>query len=268
MQFFLFGMVALAAMLLFMPRVAAINVAVLARSMSWAGGLGTLMIGVTMLLRGWVFAGIWLTGFGAFLLMRLLQPWTWAQWQGRSSTNRRVSHVTTEHLNVELEHETGVMRGQVLKGFFVGRDLETLRPVELAHLWADCQFADPQSAQILEAYLDRVHPTWRDDMARTSRAQGSTGGRQSGRNDGNDGRGGRRQADGAQADNGQFDDAAFDDGRMTQHEALDILGLQAGASEEQIRQAHRALMLKLHPDRGGSHILAAKVNEAKDVLLG
>ena len=67
---------------------------------------------------------------------------------------------------MELDHDTGEIRGRVLKGFFAGRDLETLAPVEMAHLWQDCRFADPQSAQIIEAYLDRAHPTWREDMAR------------------------------------------------------------------------------------------------------
>jgi hypothetical protein len=250
MQYFLFGMAALAGMLLLLHWGAGLNAAGLARSMTLAGGLGTLVLGLAMLLRGWVFAGIGLAGFGAYLLLRLVSPSTWARWKVRpSAAPRNVSRVTTDHLDVELEHETGVMRGNVLKGFFVGRDLETLRPVELAHLWADCQFADPQSAQILEAYLDRIHPTWRDDMARTAgpRAEGARDEQL-----GSD-RAGRPPAD---------------DGRMTRAEALDILGLKPDASEQQIRRAHRDLMLKLHPDRGGSHVLAAKVNEAKDVLLG
>lgn len=236
MQYFLLGIVALAGILMLLPSMATAT-AVMARAFSlFAGGMMAL-VGLMLMLRGWAFAGMCVAGAGAYVAMRQMAPGAW--WpSGPTTTPRNVSRVTTEHLDVELEHDTGTVRGHVRKGFFAGRDLETMRPVELAHLWADCQFSDPQSAQILEAYLDRVHPTWRNDMAR---------------NDGEPRDGGAKPSDEA---------------HMTQEEALDILGLEPGASEEAIRRAHRELMLKLHPDRGGSHVLAAKVNEAKDTLLG
>ena len=127
------------------------------------------------------------------------------------------------------------MGGEVLEGEFAGRAIEDLSLAELLRLLAACAVEDPQSAQVLEAYLNRVHPDW---QAYVASAAG-----------GGDGRG---------AGPGATMDAA---------EAFRVLGLEPGAGEDAIKEAHRRLMANLHPDRGGSTYLAAKINEAKELLL-
>jgi DnaJ-domain-containing protein 1 len=135
---------------------------------------------------------------------------------------------------MELDHDSGAMRGTVRGGAYAGRDLDSLVPAELSALMRDCLARDPDGARLLEAYLDRRSPGWREDAQR-------------------DGDAGQRGAPGA--------------GAMTQQEAYEILGLQPGAGEEAVREAHRALMKRIHPDAGGTSGLAARVNQAKDVLL-
>ena len=105
---------------------------------------------------------------------------------------------------------------------------------ELAALMRDCLTRDPDGARLLEAYLDRRTPGWREDADRHRDA----------------GQGGATGA-----------------GAMSQQEAYEILGLQPGAGEQAIREAHRGLMKRIHPDAGGSSGLAARVNQAKDALL-
>jgi hypothetical protein len=232
MQFLLMGLVALLLFLLAARFYTVANPQVLARQLRIGAGVAALAGAGFLVLRGMVGYAMSLAALGSWLL------WgggglSWGGFSGRAQKSPgQTSRVVTEHLEVELDHDTGEIRGRVLKGFFAGRQLEDLAPVEMAHLWQDCRFADPQSAQILEAYLDRAHPTWREDLARAEGEHASGPG-----------------------------------GKMTREQALEILGLEPGASEDDIRRAHRELILKLHPDRGGSTYLAAKINEAKDVLL-
>lgn len=229
MQSLLFGLLVLALAIVAIRLFNQANPALLAQRVRVWTGVAALAIAVVLMVRGMLGYAFPLAAFGFWILggHHLPRP---GGWPGRSSG--QTSRVVTEHLEMELDHTSGAMRGRVLKGFFAGRDVEDLKPVELAHLWQDCRYVDPASAQLVEAYLDRIHPSWREDMARSEQER-----------------------------------PKGPDGRMDEEEALDILGLQPGASESEIRQAHRELMLKLHPDRGGSTYLAAKINEAKDTLL-
>ncbi len=148
----------------------------------------------------------------------------------------RSSNVETDYLRMTLEHDSGAMQGEVLRGTFAGRDLADLTLDQLLDLLAECQRHDGEAAQILEAYLDRTQGDgWR-----------------------------RNGQDDSRHDGRQYANM----GSMTSEEACEVLGLEAKPSPSEIREAHKRLMLKLHPDKGGSSYLAAKINQAKDLLLG
>jgi DnaJ domain len=146
------------------------------------------------------------------------------------------SEVTTDTLQMQLDHATGDLDGEVLQGRFAGRSLASLGLPELLDLIADCQRDDPRSVALIETYLDRRQPDWRDHAAGGTRAQDQS-------------------------------PAAAAAGAMDEATAWSILGLAPGASEAEIKAAHRRLMTKLHPDHGGSSYLAAQLNQAKDLLL-
>ena len=147
---------------------------------------------------------------------------------------RQTSEVRTRFLAMTLDHDTGAMRGAVREGPYAGRELDALSLDELLDLLSTCLAEDAQSASVLEAYLDREHPDdWRDRF------------------------------DGEPATR-----AAPTSGEMTVDEAREVLGVAPDASREDIIQAHRRLMQKMHPDRGGSTYLAVKINQAKDLLIG
>lgn len=228
---FVYGLAALLVVLLVINWFKGANTAVLAQNLRRAGGVIALGLAAVVFARGMIAQALPLALLGAWL-MGWIGGSLGRGFGGTQKTQGQTSRIVTDHLEMELDHDSGAMRGRVLKGMFAGRAIDSLKPVEMALLWQDCQFTDPQSAQILEAYLDRVHPSWREDMER-----------------------------------GEREMASGPDGRMGSEEAYEILGLERGATEEEIRKAHRELMLKLHPDRGGSTYLASKINEAKEVLL-
>lgn len=231
MQFLLLGLTALLLFLIAMRAYTVANPQVLARQLRIGAGVAALAGAGFLVFRGLVAHAMTLAALGSWLLWGGGIPWG-NPFGGAQKSPGQTSRVATEYLEVELDHDTGEMRGRVRKGSLAGRLLEELSPLDMARLWQDCRFADPQSAQILEAYLDRAHPSWRDDLGRADGAHTSEPG-----------------------------------GKMTREQALEVLGLKEDASEDDIRRAHRDLMMKLHPDRGGSTFLAAKINEAKEVLL-
>ena len=151
----------------------------------------------------------------------------------------QTSTVATPFLRMTLDHDTGSMNGTILKGRFSGMRVEELGSADLLALLRECRAEDEEGARLLEAYLDRLHPDWRDELA--GERAGYSGG----------GAGSARPAA----------------GDMTVEQAYAILGLAPGADPEAIKEAHRRLMVKLHPDHGGSDYLATKINRARDVLL-
>ncbi|MGJ3258967.1 MAG: DnaJ domain-containing protein [Rhodospirillales bacterium] len=145
------------------------------------------------------------------------------------------SEVTSAFLSMELDHDSGDMDGTVRKGRHEGATLSTLSLDQLLELFDDYSAEDGESARLLAAFLDRMHPDWREER-----------------------RGGAEQGGDA------FEEQA---GRMSRAEAYRILGVEESADEAEIKSAHHRLIAGLHPDRGGSAYLAAKINEARDVLL-
>jgi DnaJ-like protein len=154
----------------------------------------------------------------------------------RTPAGGQTSTVATPFLRMTLDHDTGSMTGTILRGHFSGMRVEELGSADLLALLRECRAEDEEGARLLEAYLDRVHPDWRDELA-GERPGGSSG---------------RPRPSG---------------GDMTVEEAYAILGLSPGADAEAIKEAHRRLMVKLHPDHGGSDYLATEINRARDVLL-
>lgn len=162
-------------------------------------------------------------------------------------TPGQTSEINTRFLKMILDHDSGVMTGRVLAGRYEGHSLDDLSLDDLIDLWRECQAEDAQSASVLEAYLDRNQgDAWRQTAGAGAResSQGASGG-------------GYSAGQGAPTGNG-----------MDRQEAYNILGLEPGASNQDIHEAHRRLLQKVHPDHGGSNYLAAKINQAKDLLLG
>jgi hypothetical protein len=148
------------------------------------------------------------------------------------SGSDKTSKVQSKYIHMTLYHDSGDINGEVLEGQFKGRTLDQLQLEELLQLLNECQ-DDEESAALLQTYLDRMYgDSWHEQAGEQGHQQ-----------------------------------ASDESGKMSHAEALQVLGLSSDASEAEIIQAHKRLMQNLHPDRGGSSYLAAKINIAKDTLL-
>lgn len=162
----------------------------------------------------------------------------------------QTSEVVTRYFRMILDHDSGGLSGDVLEGNFAGQALDDLAPSELLTLWQEI-VVDAESASVLESYLNRrLGADWQDDLA----GEGPGAEDRSGWGSSSSG-GGESAAD------------APPGGSMSPQQAYEILGLEPGASKQEVREAHRRLLQKIHPDHGGSNFLAAQINQAKDLLL-
>jgi hypothetical protein len=163
------------------------------------------------------------------LIVRAARRQTTSAGFGSPGAGGQRTETRTAFLQAWIDHATGDVGGSVLQGRFVGRTLDGLADAELLELHGECA-RDPDSLKVLEAYLDRrLGAAWRRTQEAPLR-------------------------------NPRVD--------MTRQEALSVLGLAESASPDDIRAAHRRLIQRVHPDVGGSADLAARINRAKDVLLG
>ncbi|MEE9320240.1 MAG: molecular chaperone DnaJ [Granulosicoccus sp.] len=172
-------------------------------------------------------------------LKRFLHPTAVTGAANAGSGNPGVSTVRTRTIDMQLDQATGKIDGTVRLGQFKSRALGSLSLEELRVLHEYCANKDPEAARLLEAYLAREHA--------------DSGWQPGNRDDGT------HQSSSKNPEN---------EASMSKAEALNILGLQAGASKQEIIDAHRSLMRRFHPDKGGSHYFASKINMARQCLVG
>lgn len=232
----LLGAVALIAILFLIRGFIGADPKALVRALRYAGAITLGLVAAFLVYTDRIGAAVFVASAAWGLFTRgHVWPGGWPTYNlgGRSkSSPGQSTSVRTAWLEMELDHDSGDMRGTVLQGVHAGQRLDQIGRDELVALYGEVRGGDTESARLLEAYLDRTYgadwrPAERSEHAPPERA--TTG--------------------------------------MSHAEALKVLGLQEGASEEDVRAAHRRLMLQNHPDRGGTDYIAAKINEAKDVLL-
>lgn len=218
--------------------------ATIVRVIKFVLGLAMGVLGLLMSMRGLFFLGGPVGFYGFMLVARALG------WEGmpglrlpglnldtgarHGQSGGKASGVRTRYLDMTLDHNSGAMDGLILEGAFRGRKLNELSMEQVFELLREVRLDDPESERLLEAFLDRAHPDWRDT------------------------------ADGQTASPDRDD---FSGGPMTHAQALEIMELTGTPSANEVREAYKQQMKKHHPDQGGSDIAAARLNQARDVLL-
>ena len=208
------------------------DAATAARIVRHGGGVLGMIGALLLLLRGRI-------GLAATVAGMMANFAGWRTTGGASSAFRnvgagarpgRASTARSAMVEMRLDHDTGAMTGTILAGAYAGRAIETLSRPELIALRQELARDDPDGVSLLEAYLDRRFAGWREADQGQRQGRGSSG-------------------------------------AMSRREAFEVLGLAEGSTAADIIRAHRTLMKKFHPDHGGSTTLAARVNQAKDVLM-
>jgi hypothetical protein len=236
MAYLAIGVLILLGVIAMLRAYASVNPTTLARAAKRTA-LGSAALGAVLLLLRVPLLGIAFLMVGIALPLALRWNALWPDFRsGAGGSRGRTSRIATKYLTMELNHDSGLIEGRVLAGRHRDRRLAELTFDQLLEVREDCRVDDAESVTLLEAYLDRFHGAdWQSRQA-GGQSSGSTS----------------RPAAAA----------------MTIEEAYDTLGLAPGASEAEIREAHHRLMMKVHPDHGGSDYLAAKINQARDLLLG
>ena len=247
MNWFLLGIALVVGTILLARWYVSANPGTIYKTIRWVGLSLALVVGTFLLVTGklnflWIAAAFLLPWIGRLRMLRNIAR------AARGPSGGQTSTVRTRFVAMELDHDTGDMDGEIREGPHAGQRLSDLtmeQVIELLHVaWQE----DAQSSQVLQAYLDRMHG---DDWREKASAAGGGAWEEAPGGGPHGGPGGCPQS-----------------GPMSRDEAFEVLGLAVGAGEDEIKHAHRELIRKFHPDHGGSDHLAAKINQAKDVLLG